>query len=89
MKTLIFSDDVLTWGKTKKETEDKLNQWNITIEEYRLKTNTDKIVSMTISKIPDTDIRLKLDGKIVTGDTFIYLENSINLEWNIHGVLNR
>jgi translation initiation factor IF-3 len=69
MKTLIFSDDVLTWGKTKKEIEDKLNQWNITIKGYRLKTNIDK----TVSKIPDTDIRLKLDGKIVKLVTHLFI----------------
>lgn len=40
----------------------------------RLKTNIDKIAS----KIPDNEIRLKLDGKLIKLVThlFIYLENS-------------
>lgn len=44
MRTLIFADDVLIWGKAEK----KLNCWNFIIKEQRLKLNMNKLVTMKV-----------------------------------------
>jgi hypothetical protein len=47
MRTLIFADDVLIWGKDEKGAEEKLN-WNLIIKELRPKMNMDKLVTMKV-----------------------------------------
>lgn len=55
MKTLILADEVLIWEKDKQKTEEKLNQWNLIIKEYRLRISMDKTVNMSISRNLDTN----------------------------------
>jgi hypothetical protein len=45
MKTLILEDKIMIWRKDGKQTEEKLNQRNLIIEEYELKLNMDKAVT--------------------------------------------
>jgi hypothetical protein len=56
------ADSVLIWEKDKNEIEEKLNQWNhLIIKEYKLKMNTDKIVTMSIPENLDTNFRTKVN----------------------------
>jgi hypothetical protein len=49
MKTLIFADAVSIWWKDTKDTEKKLNQWNLTLRDQGLKTDTDKTVRVRMT----------------------------------------
>jgi hypothetical protein len=39
MKTLIAADNAIIWQKNEKETEEKLDQWNLIIKEHKLEMN--------------------------------------------------
>jgi hypothetical protein len=39
MKTLIAADNAMIWQKDEKETEEKLDQWNLIIKEHILEIN--------------------------------------------------
>jgi hypothetical protein len=41
----MLEDKIMIWRKDGKQTEEKLNQRNLIIEEYELKLNMDKIVT--------------------------------------------
>jgi hypothetical protein len=67
-----YADSVLIWETDKNEIEEKLNQWNhLIIKEYRLKMNTDKIVTTGIPKNLDTNFRTNVN------DTTIHQVNKL------------
>jgi hypothetical protein len=81
MKILISAEDVLIWGKDKKEIEEKLNQWNLIIKECGLRMNMDKTATMIISRNLDTNVRIKVnDTTVKEVDKFIHVGSEINSE---------
>jgi hypothetical protein len=86
-KILIFAHNALI---DVPPSETNLNHQNHTIKEYGPNINTDKMLTMKVSRTPDTNIRIKLHKTMVKhADKFIiYLGSEISLKQKTDGEVN-
>jgi hypothetical protein len=56
---------MLIWGNDENKTEEKLNQWNLIITEYKLNLNMEKAVTMRISRNLDTKVKIEVNNTMV------------------------
>ena len=75
---LVFADDVMLWGETEAEVQEKLNEWNNMFNKFEMKISTTKTVEMTINR-KGTNSNLLLEGaKLESFSHFKYLGDTIS-----------
>jgi hypothetical protein len=86
-RTLIYADDILIWGESREEIQEKVNRWDEETEKMGLKISWEKSEVMTMErKKSNRDIvGIKLKGKeMKETDKFKYLGSVINKKATIN-----
>ena len=79
MRAMVFADDVMMWGNTEAEVQERLNVWIEVVEQYSLKFNAQKCEMMVTTRNKErvtTDIRI--GGEVLKKvESFKYLGSVI------------
>jgi Reverse transcriptase (RNA-dependent DNA polymerase) len=79
-RTLVYADDVIIWGESREEIQEKVNKWKVETEKMGLKISQEKseVMTMERKKTPRNRVGIRLQEKeLKETDMFKYLGSVI------------
>ena len=88
-----FADDVVIWGDSEKDVEERLQRWNQKFERYGLNINKDKTVVLKVQK-GDNEPKIMLNGtKLDSVSEFKYLGSIVSKDnlakWEVNNRISK